>query len=81
MPLSLLFIIWDLLGEKVVEKLLKNDEKILVWCSVLEEHHCKCSDKYYISMSKRQLPVEKRISQTNSKFSYFVVATIQISRL
>ena len=42
----------------------------------LEEHHCKCSDKYYIFMSKGQLPVEKRISQTNSKFGYFAVATI-----
>ena len=46
-------------NEKVVEKLSKNDEKILVWCSVLEEHHCKCSDKYYISMSKRQFARQK----------------------
>ena len=58
MPLSFLFIIWDLLGEKVVEKLSKNDEKILVWCSVLEEHHCKCSDKYYISMSNWQKAID-----------------------
>ena len=64
--------------EKVVEKLSKNDEKNISLVFWLEEHHCKCSDKYYICMSKGQLPVEKRISQTRSKFGHFAVATIQI---
>ena len=67
--------------EEVVEKMSKNNEKILAWWSVLEEHRCKCSDTCYISMSKRQLPVKKRISKSNSNFGYFAVATIQISRL
>jgi len=48
---------------------------------VLEVHHCKYNDKYYISMSKRHLPVKNRISQTNSNFGYFAFVTIQISRL
>jgi len=67
---------------KVVENMSKNDEKKLVWWSVLEVHHCKCNDKYYISMSsKRHLPVKNRISQTNSNFGYFAFVTIKISRL
>ena len=70
-----------MLVEKVVEKLSKNDDEknisLVFW---LEEHHCKHSDKYYVCMSKGQLPVEKRISRTNSKFGCFPVATTQISR-
>ena len=41
---------------EVVEKMSKTDEKILLWWSVLEERHCKCSDQYYISTSKREFP-------------------------
>ena len=67
-----------MLAEKAVQKLSKNDEKNISLVFWLEEHHCKCSDKYYICMSKGQLPVEKRISQTRSKFGHFAVATIQI---
>lgn len=36
----------------------------IVWWPVLQEHHCKCNDKYYASMSKCHSPVKKRISQT-----------------
>jgi len=38
-------IVLDLLGEKVIEKLSKND--VVCWCSVSKEHQCKCRDKYY----------------------------------
>ena len=41
-----------MLGEKVVEKLSKNDEKNISLVFWLEENLCKCSDKYYICISK-----------------------------
>ena len=57
-----IFISLDLPGlngshKKVVENMSKNAEKKLVWWPVLEVHHCKCNDKYFVNMSKRHLPV------------------------
>jgi len=69
---------------EAIRKLLKTCQKMMkkkVWWPVLEVHHCKYNDKYYISMSKRHLSVKNRISQTNSNFGYFAFVTIQISRL